>query len=73
MIAIWDDHEYTDDCWGASSTNDDGLLLETGDPELPGNTDDWGPAKDGVATCEGSVRIQRRLDAERACRQSGPL
>lgn len=73
MIAIWDDHEYTDDCWGANTTYDDGVLLEKGDPELPGNSDDWGPTNDGVATGEGSVRIQRRLDAERAWFEYMPI
>ena len=28
MIAIWDDHEYSDDCWGATATYFDGRIDE---------------------------------------------
>lgn len=29
MIAIWDDHEFSDDCWGSTSTYRDGEIDET--------------------------------------------
>lgn len=32
MIAIWDDHEYSDDCWGATGTYFDALADETDPP-----------------------------------------
>lgn len=32
MIAIWDDHEYSDDCWGATGTYFNGLKNEYNPP-----------------------------------------
>lgn len=32
MIAIWDDHEYSDDCWGATATYFNGLKDEYNPP-----------------------------------------
>jgi alkaline phosphatase D len=29
MLAIWDDHEFSDDCWGATATYQDGRVDET--------------------------------------------
>ncbi len=29
MFAIWDDHEFSDDCWGATATYQDGKVDET--------------------------------------------
>ena len=29
MVAIWDDHEFSDDCWGATGTYQDGKVDET--------------------------------------------
>jgi alkaline phosphatase D len=29
MLAIWDDHEFSDDCWGATGTYQDGKVDET--------------------------------------------
>jgi alkaline phosphatase D len=29
MIAVWDDHEFSDDCWGATATYRDGEVDET--------------------------------------------
>src|SRR5262249_49569994 len=28
FVFVWDDHEYSDDCWGATSTYDDGKTDE---------------------------------------------
>lgn len=32
MIGIWDDHEYSDDCWGATATYFNGLIDEYNPP-----------------------------------------
>ncbi len=32
MIGIWDDHEYSDDCWGATATYTNGLIDEYNPP-----------------------------------------
>jgi len=70
MLAIWDDHEFSDDCWGATATYQDGKVDETDVDRRRAANQAWfeympvdyvDPAfeYDPAATPPGDIRIWR--------------
>lgn len=63
MIAIWDDHEFSDDCWGATATYFDGRVDEY-EPQRRRNSErvylEWMPIDVGL-DADGNLAIDEAM------------